>query len=172
MFSFCGFFLSSSSLWPPCVANADVIFLSGGFFCLLSFLLLAYSQPLQIGCLPYFHTWCVLSANLGCRSETCCKRLAENTGDKKSPKICLLGTIAELSRAISSQVRHILTIRKKLLNNNISRTRFHNLVNLGRLAAEICWRVWGIPANFNGFRVLAALLHGIAAVGISQAFRH
>ena len=31
---------------------------------------LAYSQPSQIGCLPYFHTWCGLSANLGCRSET------------------------------------------------------------------------------------------------------
>jgi len=23
------------------------------------------------------HTWCGLSANLGCRSETCCTRLAE-----------------------------------------------------------------------------------------------
>jgi len=29
----------------------------------------------------YFHTWCGLTANLGCRSETCCcTRLAENTG--------------------------------------------------------------------------------------------
>jgi len=26
--------------------------------------------------------------------------------------------------------------------------------------AEICWQVWGTPVNFNGFRVLAALLHG------------
>jgi len=34
------------------------------------------------------------------------------------------------------------------------------MVNFGPLTAEICWRVWGIPANFNGFRVLAALLHG------------
>jgi len=32
------------------------------------------------------------------------------------------------------------------------------MVNFGPLAAEICWRVWGTPANFNGFRVLAALL--------------
>jgi len=29
---------------------------------------------------------------------------------------------------------------------------------LGQLAAEICWRVWGTPTNFNGFRVLALLL--------------
>jgi len=26
------------------------------------------------------------------------------------------------------------------------------------LTAEIGWRVWGTPANFNGFRVLASLL--------------
>jgi len=41
------------------------------------FLFLVYFQPSQIGCLPYLHTWCGLSANLGCRSETCCTRLAE-----------------------------------------------------------------------------------------------
>jgi len=41
-------------------------------------------------------------------------------------------------------------------------------VNFGQLTAEICWRVWGTPANFNGFRVLAALLHGTLAVGVSQ----
>jgi len=34
------------------------------------------------------------------------------------------------------------------------------MVNFGLLWAEICWRVWDTPANFNGFRVLAALLHG------------
>jgi len=42
-----------------------------------------------IVCLPYFHTYCGLSANLRCRSETCCTRLAENTGRKKSPKIAI-----------------------------------------------------------------------------------
>jgi len=26
-------------------------------------------------------------------------------------------------------------------------------VNFGPLAAEICWRVWGTPPHFNGFRV-------------------
>jgi len=31
-------------------------------------------------------------------------------------------------------------------------------VNFGPLAAEIGPVVWGTPANFNGFRVLAALL--------------
>jgi len=35
------------------------------------------------------------------------------------------------------------------------------MVNFSLLVAEICLRVWGTPANFNEFRVLAALLHGI-----------
>jgi len=42
------------------------------------------------------------------------------------------------------------------------------MVNFGLLTAEIYWRVWGTPANFNGFRVLAALLHGTLVVGVSQ----
>ena len=42
------------------------------------------------------------------------------------------------------------------------------MVNFSLLTAEICWRVWGTPANFNGFRVLAALLHGTLVVGVSQ----
>jgi len=33
------------------------------------------------------------------------------------------------------------------------------MVNFGPLAAEIVALVWGTPANFNAFRVLAALLH-------------
>jgi len=35
----------------------------------------------------------------------------------------------------------------------------------------IRWRVCGTPVNFNGFRVLAALLHGTLAVGVSQTLR-
>ena len=60
---------------------------------------------------------------------------------------------------------------KKLLSSNISSTRPHNMVNFGLLAAEICWRVWGTPANFNGFCALAALLHGSQVVGVSQTLR-
>ena len=42
------------------------------------------------------------------------------------------------------------------------------MVNFGLLAAEIGPVVLGSPANFNGFRVLAALLHGTPVVGVSQ----
>jgi len=91
-----------------------------------------------------------------------CMRLAGNAGPKKSPKIHHPGTctITQLCRAISSKLRHISTIEKSLLNSNFSPTRSHNMVNFGPLAAEICWRVWGTTPHFNGFRVLAALLHG------------
>jgi len=37
------------------------------------------------------------------------------------------------------------------------------MVNFGPLAAEIVSLVWGTPANFNRFRVLAALLHSQTA---------
>jgi len=44
-------------------------------------------------------------------------------------------------------------------------------VSFGPLAAEILSLVWGTPGNFNGFRVLEALLHGTLAVGVSQTLR-
>ena len=46
------------------------------------------------------------------------------------------------------------------------------MVNFGPLAAEIVSLVWGTPGNFNGFRVLPALLHGTVVVGVSQTVRH
>jgi len=95
-------------LWPPYAIGQAIIFLPCGFFFLLSFFYLlfslAYSQPSHIGCLPYFHTWCGLSANLGCRSETCCTQLGENTGHKKSPKVHHLGTVTQFCRAMSVTV--------------------------------------------------------------------
>jgi len=93
-----------------------------------------------------------------------------NTGRKKSPKIRHLRTIAQLCRAICSQLRHASTIGKKI-QAAISPPRVSNMVNFGSLAAEICWRVWGIQGNVNGFRVLAALLHGTLVVGVSQTLR-
>jgi len=44
------------------------------------------------------------------------------------------------------------------------------MANFGPLAAEIVSLVWGTQANFNGFRVLAALLHSqTAALNIESA---
>jgi len=132
-----------SLLWPPCIADADVIFLPCGFF----FFSLAQSQQLQTGCLPYFHTWCGLSANFRCRSEMCCKRLHGNAGRKKVAKNRHLGTIAQLCWAISLQLRHVLTVgEKNLLSSNVSSRSPHNMVNFGPLAAQIGPVVFGHPS--------------------------
>jgi len=88
---------------------------------------------------------------------------------KKSPSghhpTILSGYIFATKASIDSQ-------KKNLLSSYISSTCPHNMVNFGPLAAEICWRVWDTPANFNRFRVLAALLHGIPLLGIIQTLQH
>ena len=59
---------------------------------------------------------------------------------------------------------------KNLLSSNTSSTCPYNVVNFGALAAEILSLVWGTPANFNGFRVLAALLHTASSSGRQPKF--
>jgi len=76
-----------------------------------------------------------------------------------------------LSGYISATKARINNRGKNLLSSNISPTRSYNMVNFGPLAAEIVSLVWGTPANFNGFHVLAALLHGTLVVGVSQTLR-
>jgi len=53
---------------------------------------------------------------------------------------------------------------KNLLSSNIGSRCPHNM-------AKIVSLVWGTPANFNGFRVLAALLQGTPVLDVSQIFR-
>jgi len=86
----------------------------------------------------------------------------------QDPKIHHQGTITQLCRAMSSQLRHVSTVAKNLLSSNISSTCPHNMANVSPQAAEIVSLVWDTPANFNGFRVLAALLHGTVVLGVSQ----
>jgi len=76
-----------------------------------------------------------------------------------------------LSGCIFAAKARIDNRKKNLLNIDTSSTCLRNMVTFGILTAEICWRVWGTPANFNGFRVLAALLHGALVVGVSQTLR-
>jgi len=95
----------------------------------------------------------------------CGTRLAGNTGRKKSPfwhrHTTLSGYIFRTKACIDNR-------KKNLLNSNTSSTCPDNMVNFSPLVAEICWRVWGTPGNFSGFRVLAALLHSFLVVGVSQ----
>jgi len=102
-------------------------------------------------------------------SEMCCTQLAEKY---RTQKIAVLAPSHNFVRLYtSSQLRHVSTVGKNLLNIDTSSTCSHNMVNFGLLTAEIRWRVWGTPANFNGFRILAALLHGTLVVGVSQTLR-
>jgi len=58
--------------------------------------------------------------------------------------------------------------KKNLLNGNISSICLYNMVNLSPLTAEIRWRIWGTPANFNEFRVLASLLQRRRSTEVNQ----
>ena len=114
------------------------------------------SGRIQSGCRPYFYTWCGVSANLRRRSETCCTQPAENTDRKSRQKSPSGHHRTNLSGYIFATKARIDN-RKKLLSSNISSTCLHNMVNFGPLAVEIGLPVWGTQANFNGFRVLAAV---------------
>ena len=90
--------------------------------------------------------------------------------DQKSPKSRHLGTIAHFVGYIFATKARIDN-QKKALNSRISPTCSHNMGNFGPLMAKIGLGVWGTPTNFNGFLVLAALLHGTLVVGVSQTLR-
>jgi len=100
-------------------------------------------------------------------SEMCCTRLAGNTGRKNR----YLRTIAQLCWAIFSQLRRVSTIGKKLVKQQYLPHMALQYGELCPLTAEICWQVWNTPANFNGFRILAAVLHGTLVMGVSQTLR-
>ena len=94
-----------------------------------------------------------------------CAWLTGNAGPKKSPsghhRTTLSGYIFATKACIDNQI-------KNLLSSNISSASPHNMVNFGLLAAEIVSLVWGIPANFSGFCVLASLLQRRHSTEASQ----
>ena len=101
----------------------------------------------------------------------CCTRLAANAGPNKVAKKSPGHHRTTLSDYIFAIKARIDNRKKNLLSSNISPTCPHNIVNFGPLAAEIVSLVWGTRANFNRFRVLAALLHGSQVVSVSQTLR-
>jgi len=63
-------------------------------------------------------------------------RLAANTGRHKVAKNRHLGTIAQLRRAISSQLRHVSTIGEKLVKQQYL---LHMSLQYGELRPAIGW---------------------------------
>jgi len=58
--------------------------------------------------------------------------------------------------------------RKKTSKTTIYPPYVINMLNFGPLTAEICWGVWGTPANFNGFHVFASLLDRRRSTDVNQ----
>jgi len=99
------------------------------------------------------------SANLECKSGTCCTRLAGNAGHKKSPfahhRTTLSGYIFATKGRIDNR-------KKKLVKQQYL---FQTTAQYGEL-----WPTsgWDRSGSLGQFRVLAALLHGSQVVSISQ----
>ena len=75
-------------------------------------------------------------------SDAGLKRAARSSLKIQDAKSRHLGTVTQLCPAISSQLRHVSTIRKKnLLSSNTSSICPHNMANFGPLTAEIGWTV-------------------------------
>ena len=141
---------------------------------LLSFFLL--SSPILSGhILDVYHTFThavtslrIQNACVKCAARCSLKMQDAKIGQKSPPahhSTTLSSNIFAIKACIDNRKKivkqqylpYVSTIGKYLLNNNISSTYPHNKVNFRPLAAEIDWQVWGTPANFYGFRVLASL---------------
>ena len=140
LFSSCGFCLVMAALRSRC---RHYIFA-------LSFLSFFFFSSHNLSCrrLDVYHTFTHgeepksgLSANLECRSEMCCTRLAGNTGRKNVPSWYVLSH----NFVVLANKACIDNRGKKLLNSNIAfaSTCPRSMVNFGQLTAEIYWRVWG-----------------------------
>jgi len=128
---------ASTLLWPPYGMGRPLYFCpvvssSCIFFYLLLFFLALFSAVAD-WMSTILRSWCGPSANLECRSVTCCKRLAENTGRKKSPKIRRLCAPSHNFVFPVFATKACIDNWKKLLNSNISLACPHNIVNFGPL---------------------------------------
>ena len=101
----------------------------------------------------------------------CCTRLAANTGRKKVAKNRHLGTIAQLRRAISSQIRHLSTIGKKLVKQQYL---LHMTPQYGELRPTSgCDRSGSLrhPCKFQRVSRLGSVTARHLVVAVSQTLR-
>jgi len=84
----------------------------------------------------------------------CCTWLAENTGRKNDPKNRHLGTIPQLCRAMSSQLRHLSTIGKKLVKQQYL---LHMSPQYGELRSTSGWDHFGSLGHRSYFQRLSRL---------------
>jgi len=147
--------LNSVLLWPSYGIGQAIIFSSCGFF----FLSFFFSSPiLSRRTVPYFHTWCGLSANLECRSENV---LHAAHGKYRTQKIAKNSLSAHHRTTLSGCIfasKACIDNRKNVNQQYLLQLYLHNMANFGPLTADIGLPVWGTAAHFNGFRALPSLL--------------
>ena len=151
-------------LWPPYEIGQAIICLPCGFFLLPFFFF-----PRLISVVADWMSTILLhmvwpSANLERRSEMFSVEMQDLKIASGHHRITLLGNIFATKTRIDN--------RKKAVKQQYLLHMFPQYGELRRLAAEISLVIWGTPANFNGFRVLAVLLHGTLTVGVSQTLQH
>ena len=154
-------------LWPPSRAGHYILLL---WF--LSSFFLFFSLPVLSGRrLDVYHAYThdVALVQIWNACLKCAVRGSVTIQDVKIRHLC---TITQLCQAISSQLRHALTIRKELVKQQCLLPMSSNIVNFGPLVAEICFRVWGTPANFNGFCILALLFHWRCSAEVNQTLHN
>jgi len=103
--------------------------------------------------LAYFYTWCGLSANLECRSEMCCTRLAENTERKNDTKNFHLRSIRHLSGWIFTTTACIDN-RKQLVKQQYL---IHMSPQYGKLRPTSGWDSFGSLQHPSRFQQVSRL---------------
>jgi len=103
----------------------------------------------------------------------CCTRLAENTGRRKVAKNRHLGTIAQLCRPISSELRHVSTIGKKLVKQQYVLQMFPQY---GERRPTSSWDRFVSLGHSTTFQLVSRLgtvtaRHVVGLLGVSQTLR-
>jgi len=104
-------------------------------------------------------------------SETWCTRLAANTWRKNDAKNRHLAIIAQLCPAISSQLKHVSTIGKKLVKQQYV---LHKCAQYGELRPTSGWDrsgSLGDPCKFQRVSRLGSVTARHLVVGVSQTLR-
>ena len=157
--------------------NSDVLFIivalwnrAEHYIFILSFvlLLLSFFPRLISASADWLSTWCGLSANLRCRSETCCTRLAENTGHKKSRQKSPSGHhCTTLSGYIFTTKAHIDNWKKLVKQQYV----LHMSPQYGELRPTSGWDRFGSlrhPCKFQRVSRLGSITARHLVVGVSQ----
>ena len=147
--------IGQTIIFHPVVCS--IFFLSSYFPCLIS------TVADWMSMIPPHTVWCWWEFRMQVWNMLHAARW--NTGRKNDAKIRHLRTIAQLCRAISSQLRHILTIRKKLVKQQYTLHMFSQYGELRPISGWDRFTSSGHPSKFQwvsglGFVIAPRSLNG------------